>query len=221
MMKNTPIYTSLCSFFAVLIVTSNLIYQKFVALPLVPGYTWELSIGAMSYPLTFLISDLIAEFYGKKAATFCVKLGIAANILVALLLMGFDKLDTTAWSPVSKSTFHTVFGHFDVAFIGSVIACYTAQFVDIILYLWIRKLTGGKNLWIRNTVSTSISLFIDTVIVIGFMSIFEIIPWPYMIPTLISSYSFKLFFTLCSSPVFYLAVKYIQYLQKRISSPLP
>ena len=65
--------TSLCVLFAVLIVVCNLIYQKFVFLPILPFYSFELSVGAIIYLLTFLLTDLIAEFYGKNKANFCVR----------------------------------------------------------------------------------------------------------------------------------------------------
>jgi uncharacterized PurR-regulated membrane protein YhhQ (DUF165 family) len=61
------IYTTICVLFAVLIVMGNMIYQKFVVLPILPFHTFELSVGAITYPLTFLLTDLIAEFYGKKS----------------------------------------------------------------------------------------------------------------------------------------------------------
>jgi len=67
------IYTTICVLFAVLIVMGNMIYQKFVVLPILPFHTFELSVGAITYPLTFLLTDLIAEFYGKNKANFCVK----------------------------------------------------------------------------------------------------------------------------------------------------
>ena len=85
------IYIFLCAAFATLIVTGNLIYQKFVYLPILPFHTFELSVGAILYPLTFLITDLIAEFYGKDKARFCVKLAIAMNVLTAIIIGGMDQ----------------------------------------------------------------------------------------------------------------------------------
>ena len=78
------IYTTLCVVFAVFIVVGNLIYQKFVFLPILPFHTFELSVGAITYPLTFMLTDLIAEFYGKNKANFCVRLAIAMNIIIAM-----------------------------------------------------------------------------------------------------------------------------------------
>ncbi|WCR56599.1 MAG: queuosine precursor transporter [Rickettsia asembonensis] len=200
------IYIILCTFFTVLIIVGNLIYQKFVYLNIFNFYILELSIGAIFYPLTFLLTDLIAEFYGKERANFCVKLAIIFNIIVVLIISLMDKLEATNWSNVDNITFHKVFGSYHISFLASTFACYIAQLVDINIYLWIRKITKGKYLWIRNNFSTAISLFIDTFIVIGIMSLFNIFPFDQLGQLVLNSYSFKLFFTVFSTPISYLAV---------------
>lgn len=204
------IYTTLCALFAVLIVMGNLIYQKFVFLPILPFYTFELSVGAILYPLTFMLTDLIAEFYGKNKANFCVKLAIFLNIMVALIIALMDKLNATGWSKIDNDTFNKVFGLYGVSFLGSIIACYIAQLIDIRIYLWIRKLTGSKYLWIRSNGSTAISLFVDTTIVISFLTIFGILPIDKLWLLIFNSYLFKLFFSICSIPLFYASVSGIK-----------
>ena len=211
------IYTTICVLFAVLIVSGNMIYQKFVVLPILPFHAFELSVGAVIYPLTFLLTDLIAEFYGKNRANFCVKLALTMNIIVAFIIALMDKLSATEWSKIDSATFHKVFGLYSVAFIGSIIACYTAQLIDITIYLWIRKATNGKYLWIRNNGSTAISLFVDTSIVISFMSLFGALPIERMGTLIINSYLYKLFFTVCSTPLFYGVVSIIKFIRKKES----
>lgn len=213
MHKQDSIYTSLCVFFSVLIVMGNLIYQKFVIIHIFPFLIFELSVGAILYPLTFLITDLITEFYGKEKANICVKIAIVMNIVVASIIFGMDRLEATAWSNIDNITFHKVFGFYSVAFIGSIIACYSAQVLDISIYLWIRKITKGKWLWARNIGSTMISLFVDTFIVISFMTVFHVLPFERMGPLIINSYLFKFFFSLTSTPLFYVCVRIIKNLQ--------
>jgi uncharacterized integral membrane protein (TIGR00697 family) len=215
MERDESIYTSLCVLFAVLIVVGNLIYQKFVFLPVPHFHTFELSVGAILYPLTFLLTDLITELYGKEKANFCVKLGLGMNIFVACAIATMVHLEATPWSKVDNGIFQQVFGLYTVAFLGSILACYTAQTVDIILYLGIRKITNGKWLWARNTGSTAISLFIDTFIVITFMAAFHVLPADRMWTLIINSYCFKLFFSICSTPLFYVGVSFINTLQKK------
>lgn len=215
------IYVILCIVFSVLIVIGNLIYQKFVSLPIFPFYTFELSVGAIMYPLTFMLTDLITEFYGKERANFCIRLAIFMNIFVAFIITGMDQLQSTSWSRIDNATFHKVFGLYSVAFIGSTIACYTAQMLDIIIYLWIRKLTKGKLLWARNNGSTAISLFIDTFIVISFMTVCGVLPVERMWLLIMNSYLFKLFFSVCSTPLFYICVGTIRYLQQNTQNQYP
>lgn len=203
MTADEKIYTCLCVLFAVLIVTGNLIYQKFVSLPIL---SLELSVGAILYPLTFLLTDLIAEFYGKEKAGFCVKLAIVMNVIIAIAIMLMDSLDATSWSKVDNEVFHIVFGKYSVNFIASIIACYIAQLIDIKLYLWIRKITDGNFLWLRNNGSTVISLLIDTSIVVSILCVFNVLPMERMLAIIISSYSFKFLFVVCSTPLFYCGV---------------
>lgn len=210
MTSTEKIYTSFCVLFSVLIVVGNLIYQKFVSLPILSFYSFELSVGAILYPLTFLIMDLIVEFYGKEKAQFCIRLAVIINIIVAIIIVNMDYLKTTSWSKIDQATFHRVFGLYTVAFLGSVIACYISQSIDILLYLWIRKITKGKYLWLRNNGSTAISLFIDTSTVITFMTIFNVLPKEQMWTLIVNSYSFKLFFTIFSIPLFYLCVSLLK-----------
>ncbi|AFB20656.1 queuosine precursor transporter [Rickettsia canadensis] len=200
------IYIILCMFFTVLIIVGNLIYQKFISLNIFNFYILELSVGTILYPLTFLFTDLITEFYSKERANFCVKLAIIFNIIVVLIISLMDKLEATNWSNVDNITFHKVFGSYHISFLASTFACYIAQLLDINIYLWIRKITKGKYLWIRNNFSTAISLFIDTFIVIGIMNLFNIIPLKQLGYLVLNSYSFKLFFTIFSTPIFYAGV---------------
>ena len=205
MSNSEKIYTSLCILFVSLIMLGNLIYQKFVSLQL-PLYKFELSVGVILYPLTFLITDLITEFYGKEKAQFCIKSAIFINILVVIIIAFMDYLPATEWSKIDDKTFHGVFGYYGVAFIGSIVACYISQAIDVRLYLLIRNLTKGRYLWLRSNGSTCISLFIDTTIVIGVMTIFGIFSSDYIWTLIINSYSWKLFFTICSTPLFYIGV---------------
>ena len=149
------IYTCLSVLFAILIVIGNLTYQKFISLPII---STELSVGAILYPLTFSLTGLIAEFYGKVKARFCVKLSLIMNIITAIIIIFMDNLNAVSWSKVDNEIFHTVFGKYLVNLIASITACYIAQLIDIRIYLRIKNITKNKFLWLRNNCSTIISL---------------------------------------------------------------
>lgn len=214
MTNSERIYVSLCVIFTSLVILGNLTYQKFIVLQ-TPFHSFELSVGAVLYPLTFLITDLIAEFYQKERAAFCIKLAMGVNIVVAMIIAFMDWLPATAWSKITDEIFHTMFGFFCTAFAGSIIACCIAQAVDVYLYLWIRKMTRGKYLWLRSNGSTCVSLFIDTTVVIGFMALFGVLPGEQTWPLVGNSYAWKLFFTIFNTPLFYGSVSAIKYLSSR------
>ena len=137
MIRTEKIYTGLCILFTSLIILGNLTYQKFVAIHILSIHSFELSVGAILYPLTFLLTDLITELYGKVKARFCVFFGILTNIIIATILALMDWLPATSWSKIDDAMFHKLFGLYSIAFIGSIIACYISQAIDISLYLWI------------------------------------------------------------------------------------
>lgn len=205
MSKSEQIYAGLCVFFASILILGNMTYQKFVSLPLMI-HTFELSVGAILYPLTFLVSDLITEFFGKAKAQFCIRLALITNALVVTIIAFMDHLPATSWSKISDDMFHNVFGCYGVAFIGSIIACYAAQSIDVRLYSLIRSITKGRYIWLRSNISTSISLLVDTSLVICFMALFGILPSENVFALIANSYSWKLFFSVASTPLFYLCV---------------
>ncbi len=209
MTKSEKLYVILCVIFAAVLMLGNMTYQKFVTIPLY-FHTFELSVGAILYPLTFVISDLTTEFYGQDRAKFCVKLALWINIMAVTIITIMDHLPATSWSKISDSMFHQVFGYYGVAFIGSLIACYVAQNIDILIYAFIRSLTRGKYIWLRSNLSTAVSLLIDTSLVIGFLTYFGILPAENLLQLIVNSYSWKLFFTVAITPIFYLITIFIK-----------
>jgi uncharacterized integral membrane protein (TIGR00697 family) len=205
-MSNTDkIFTIFCSLFSLLTVTGNLTYRKFVHLDL-PLHNFELSVGVLLYPLAFLITGLISEFYGKERAKFCINLGLGMNIISATIVSFMDILPATSWSEINDQIFHEVFGFYGVCFAASIIACYISQSIDIRIYLFVKALTNGKYIWLRNYSSTTISLFIDTFVVIATLVSFDLLPREQMWNVTMNSYGFKMFFTICATPIFYTAI---------------
>lgn len=199
------LFVGLTTLFSVLVVVGNLTYQKFVVLDL-SFASFELGVGVLMYPLTFVISDLLAEFYGKRRALLAVKLSVVMNLIVISLIQLYSFLPATSWSAVNDETFNLVFGKFGVAFVASLIACFISQNVDIIIYLFLKKTFKDRFLAFRNFVSTSVALLIDSSVIIGIMCYFEVLPIAKMAELIINSYSYKLFFAMLLSPLFYLVV---------------
>lgn len=205
------IYILLGALFMTSLVVSNLIFQKFFYwypfnIELFGAKLFEVSVGILPYPITFLITDLISEIYGKKAANQVVVTGIFASVFSMLIIYASNAVPATTWSPVGDSTFSTVFGSTAIAVFASMLAYLFAQFIDIQIYHFWKNLTQGKHLWLRNNFSTFLSQFIDTLTVLLLLCIFQKIAWDKFIGLLISGFIFKVIMAALDTPFLYLGV---------------
>jgi len=203
------IYFVLGALFCVSLVTGNLIFQKIVVLSL-GVREFEISAGAVLYPLTFLLTDLISEFYDRSYADTVVKTGILASIFVMSIIHLTSFLPAAAWSPVDKKMFNDVFGNFGLGFLSSVLAAAIAQFADIRFFKFLKYQTKGKHLWLRNNVSTIIAQTLDTAVVLSILSFFGVFPWDQLFLLFINTLVFKYIFALADTPFFYLGVYLIK-----------
>ena len=205
------IYMLLGALFITSLVVSNLIFQKFFYwhpfdLEIFGSKLFEVSVGILPYPITFLITDLISEIYGKKRANQVVVAGIFASFFSLLIVFVSNVAPATSWSPVGNEMFSTVFGNTILAVFASMIAYLFAQFVDIQIYHFWKQFTKGKHLWLRNNFSTWLSQFTDTFTVVGLLCLFNIIAWDKLLGLLISGFLFKVFIAACDTPFLYFSV---------------
>lgn len=200
------IYLVLASIFIASLVVSNLIFQKFFSWDFFGWYDFEVSVGILPYPITFLVTDLISEIYGKKNANKVVITGIFASAFSLLIIMVSDGVVATEWSPVDNRTFHQVFGLSALAVFASAMAYLVAQFVDIRIYHFWKTKTKGRHLWLRNNFSTITSQFLDTFSVLFLLCSFGIIDWALFPMLLLNGFGFKLLVALLDTPILYLCV---------------
>ena len=185
---------------------SNLIFQKFFHWDFFGLYTFEISVGILPYPITFLITDIISEVYGKKKANQVVTAGIFASFFSLLIVYVSSAVPATDWSPIDDTLFDKVFGATAVAVFASMMAYLIAQYVDISIFHFWKRLTKGKHLWIRNNFSTFLSQFIDTFTVLLLLCSFGKIDWALFGPLLLSGFLFKVLIAACDTPFLYAAV---------------
>lgn len=198
-------------------------------------------VGVLPYPITFLCTDFISELYGKKRATMVVWVGLLLNIWVLFIMwlggalppqpiLGEDGL------PLLGDPQRTFFRIRQLTFgatIGSMIAYLTAQFVDVHVFHFFRKITKGKALWLRNNGSTLTSQMVDSLAVVTITylwapSAIHINPGESVIHGLIililSNYVYKMVSALLDTIPFYIGTRYLsRYLQldlyKEFSEP--
>lgn len=205
------IYLLLAGLFITSLVVSNLIFQKFFywrpfEINVFGNNLFELSVGILPYPITFLITDLISEIYGKRNANQVVVTGIFASFFSMGILLIANEVPAIENSPVDDKTFNQVFALSPIAALASMIAYLLAQFVDIRIYHFWKNLTQGKMLWLRNNFSTFSSQLIDTVLVVGLLSVFGVLEWELFWGLVISSFLFKIIVAALDTPLLYLFV---------------
>jgi hypothetical protein len=202
----STLYLVLAGIFIASLVSANLIFQKFFTWSPFGLYTFEMSVGILPYPVTFLCTDLISELYGKKKADQVVIAGFAASLFVLIVISIADMVPQTDWSPVDSDTFHSVFGLFGPAVFASMAAYLTAQFIDIRIFHFWKKLTKGKHLWLRNNGSTIVSQLVDTSSVLILLCLAGAIEWSKFPALLQAGFLFKVLVALADTPLFYLGV---------------
>ena len=194
-------YLVLSGIFIASLVTCNLIANKFVTVDL--GFkVFIVSAGILPYPLTFLVTDLISELYGQKKANLVVFAGFIASMFVLLFLWLGGQFNAIPESLVSDDIYNSVFRNAWRIIAASMIAYLFAQFIDVRIFHFWKKLTNGKHLWLRNNGSTVASQLVDTILVIcilfaGVWSTDQIFS------AIIDGWLFKMLMALIDTPIIY------------------
>ena len=178
-------------------------------------------MGILPYPITFIVTDIISEIYGKKKANDVVTSGLIASLFMLLVVTisdsiqsaGFGTGNILAFNPSTgqeESIFHIVFGLSSAAVFASMLAYLFAQYIDVRVFHFWKKLTNGKHLWLRNNASTMFSQFIDTSIVLALLFYFDVISAPesytqmqFFLQLLMNGFLFKVFFAAFDTPIIY------------------
>ena len=159
------LYYVLGALFIAALITCNLIANKFISVDL--GFkVFTISAGVLPYPLTFLITDILSELYGQKRTTQVVLSGLVASIFVLFVLWLGAQFPAISSSPVSDETYNNVFQNAWRVIAASMFAYLAAQLIDVRLFHFWKKITGGKMLWVRNNFSTLASQLVDTTLVV-------------------------------------------------------
>ncbi len=200
------LYLILGSLFITSLVASNLIFQKFFSWNPFGLFSFELSAGIIAYPVTFVITDIISELYGRNRASQVVTAGVFAGFFALIIVSVSAEAPATPWSPVDNDMFRRVFGFTFIAVGASLVAYLIAQYIDVYVFHFWKRVNNGKHLWLRNNASTFTSQFIDTFVIITLLSVSEVITWDRYFGLIISGFLFKVMFALLDTPIVYLVV---------------
>jgi|TARA_Y200000002_G_C22583847_1_gene622051 uncharacterized integral membrane protein (TIGR00697 family) len=214
MSKIEKAYSLFMVIFITMIVLTNIIGVKLFEINSV-----TLTTGIITYPLTFLITDIVCEVFGKKRASLMVVLGFFASILslvfinLAVMLPGSEVWinNSLGYNSIKdmQNAYESVFTLPGFLISASMLAYLVAQLIDVRIFHYLKKVTNEKKLWLRNNLSTMFSQLIDTIIVNSIFLYFGLnLDWDIIIKIIIASYLFKIIIALLDTPLVYIGVHY-------------
>jgi uncharacterized integral membrane protein (TIGR00697 family) len=163
-----------------------------------------MTAGVIAFPVTFIITDLLNEYYGKPGIRFVTYIGMTMIMFEFSIIQIALEVPTASISPVGEEAFNTVFGASGRIIIGSLVAYVIGQLADISLFHWLRGLTEGRHLWLRATGSTFGSQFLDTFIVL-FIAFYGPMTLQTIFAVTLFNYGYKFIVAIVITPLIYLA----------------
>lgn len=156
------VYLVLSGFFITNAVLAELIGGKLIQLG-----PFAMSIGVIPWPVVFLTTDLINEYFGVKGVRRLTLMTVGLIIYSFIVLFMAMQIPAAGFSPVNDEQFSVVFGTSMWIIVGSIVAFALSQLIDVMVFWFFRNKTAGKLLWLRATGSTAISQLVDSFVIIG------------------------------------------------------
>ncbi|HRO42840.1 MAG TPA: queuosine precursor transporter [Flavipsychrobacter sp.] len=191
------------------------------------GLGFNLTCGVLLWPLEFIVTDIVNEYYGPKAVkriSYTAVALICYAFLMYFAAIGVPPADF--WVGVNagngvpdmQAAFSGVFGQNMRIIVGSIVAFLVSQIVDVTIFHKIKKATGEKKVWLRATGSTVVSQFIDSYIVL-FIAFLGVFSWQQILAFGIMNYLYKFTMAIALTPLIYLAErKFERYLGKETAT---
>lgn len=165
--KKDLVFIILAAFFVTNAITAELIGGKLVNIPIPFLGDFTMSLGILPWPVVFLTTDLINEYFGKPGVRKLSLITAAMIIYAFIIVFSGMMIDAVSFSPVQNDAYNEVFGQSMLIIIGSVVAFLLSQLLDVFVFWLVRERTGKGMIWLRATGSTAISQLADTIIVAG------------------------------------------------------
>jgi uncharacterized integral membrane protein (TIGR00697 family) len=196
----------LLAVFIGLLVGMNLLGSKIIEF-----FGVSVSVGIFMVPITFLITDIVTEVYGRKTVKEFIIGGILALSMIFLftgLFVFLEPHERYAYN----SDYRNVFGNSMRMIIASIVAFALAQFHDMYAFEYWKKRTHGKALWVRNNLSTIVSQLIDTFVymMIAFYMASPKFTFSFILQLMLPYYIFKIIFAIIDTPLVYLGVNWLK-----------
>lgn len=196
----------LLGIFIAALVAANLLGSKITEL-----FGVRTSVGIFAFPITFLITDIVAEVFGKRKAQSFVITGFFALLLTLALTYLSVKLPAHKYFEYNES-YRAIFSNSVRMITASIVAFLLSQFYDVWAFHFWKEKTKNKFLWLRNNASTIVSQFIDTAVFM-FIAFYLVTPKytvPFIFSLIIPYWTLKIIFALLDTPFVYLGVRFLK-----------
>lgn len=165
----------------------------------------HLSVAVFSFPIVFIMTDIVGEVYGEKIAKYFVLTGFISTalfILYSLISIAMPWAQAGEWA---KDGYNTIFGVTARISIASLLAFLIAEYQDVFAFFFFKKIFGEKFFWLRSFLSNLWSQLLDTVIftLVAFLGVYSV---PVLINIIISWWLYKVLMGLCYTPLSYLGI---------------
>ncbi|HEX2572051.1 MAG TPA: queuosine precursor transporter [Polyangia bacterium] len=198
------VFFALGGLFLTCLVVSDIIGgAKLAHIGEIAGRPIIISVGMLAFPITFVLTDLVNEFYGGAATRFLSYVGLGMLLLTLGVLLLATALPPAAHTPFPDEMFGRIFGSSLRGILASATAYFVGQLIDIFLFGVLRRLARGRYIWLRATGSTVVSQLVDTLVV-------QFIIWGGRLPQqeiwdlAANSYVLKFLLALAATPAIYL-----------------
>jgi uncharacterized integral membrane protein (TIGR00697 family) len=178
--------------------------------------SFKLSIGVLSWPLVFLVTDLVNDYFGVRGVRFLTLVSVALIALMfPILWLAIEAPPDRAWwlgssadagVPDMQAAFAAVFGQGMNIITGSLCAFVVSQLVDALTFRFFKRMTGERRIWLRATGSTLISQLVDSLLVtwVAF-ALFRGMPMAEATALALTAYVYKFAVAVVSTPLIYAA----------------
>ncbi|MDH3252921.1 MAG: queuosine precursor transporter, partial [Ignavibacteria bacterium] len=200
--KRIKLYTLLSGIFLSALLLAEITGGKLIQMPFAGSLTFTVTMGVLPFPLTFVITDIINEFYGRSGIRFITFVGMGMVLLVMLLLQVEMMIPAAVSSPIDDLSFNRVFGVSVRIIIGSLTAYIVSQLVDISVFHLLRSRTGARMLWLRATGSTLVSQLLDSFLVL-YIAFAGTLPVDVITGIGAANYLFKALIAILVTPLLY------------------
>ncbi|HEY4183923.1 MAG TPA: queuosine precursor transporter [Polyangia bacterium] len=196
--RKERVFIFLTAVFVAALITGDFVGGKFFVL-----FGRNFSAGIIPFPLTFVLTDVVNEFYGTHGARRLTYAGLGAAIFVWTVINIALALPTSPDSPIPDAVFRGAFGTSSRLYVASLTAYIIGQLLDISVFHALRRVTGHRLLWLRSTGSTVLSQIVDSMAV-SFVFLVGTKPMGFIVGNAANNYVGKLVMAVLLTPLIYL-----------------